>query len=335
MKPDSNKNQKLIKQYPFVSTILNQWMWPLASWYMNANEAKRATDLTIRVEKADGNLMYRRADFVGYDSNSCFLPFEGKHKNQVGRQGEHLFAIDAEGKIINRVAYPRTSEERRISGDVYGWAALWAKSNTAGHYSNPLWKETKYLVWVSIHTWHEDTRSEVSMGCRFGDFVERSVLITIYSAPDCGFEKLQDEASFEENLWLDSKILMNAIFENNREIIAIGGRLDELCRMFQDEVYFDGMKNILDEGEVRGASGQLGSVKVLCAEMCGYDRVMLQDSSSWISFQLRPGQRMMYVLGMGGTLPQLRNLVRSVAKLWHEKHELRNEFKPDRNVSVI
>jgi hypothetical protein len=128
---------------------------------------------------------------------------------------------------------------------------------------------------------------------------------------------------------------MQAFFDNNRDVTIIGGRLDELCRLFQEDVYFNGMKDILDQGNNRGASGQFGSVKVLCAEMCGYDRVMLEDAMSWMSFQLRPEAKMMYVLGMNGTLPQLRNLVKNVIKMWNEKPECRASFVPDKNVSVL
>ncbi len=117
--------------------------------------------------------------------------------------------------------------------------------------------------------------------------------------------------------------------------MSMGGMLYEMCITFQDEVYFDGMKAVLDDGEFRGASGQFGSVKVLCAEMCGYDRVMLEDANSYVTFQLRPGSKHMYVLGQQGTLPQIRNLVRTVVRMWREKPELRAAFKSDKKVSVI
>jgi hypothetical protein len=111
--------------------------------------------------------------------------------------------------------------------------------------------------------------------------------------------------------------------------------LYEMCITFQDEVYFNGMKAILDGSKYRGASGQFGSVKVLAAEMCGYDRVMLEDAVSYVTFQLRPDSEHMYVLGQQGTLPQIRNLVRTVVRMWNRRPELREAFKPDENVSVM
>lgn len=43
----------------------------------------------------------------------------------------------------------------------------------------------------------------------------------------------------------------------------------------------------------------------------------------------------MYVLGQQGTLPQIRNLVRTVVRMWREKPEQRAAFKPDKKVSVM
>lgn len=334
MRPNASKNQDLIKQYPFVAEILSARMEPY-----DGDGGTKVDELTIKVEKADGDLMFRRADNVGLGDSSCIFQFKGNRKDQVMRRGEYFFAIDGKGKIVNRVDWPRNDEERKTTGEVYGWSALWSGRSTFPNgdpcYTDPIWSKVKYLAWVTVEAWHTDTKNDDVPGGRFGEFRDRSVHVTVYGAPECGFEKLQEQSCFAENLYLDSKVLMRAMFDNNRDIMIIGGRLDELCRLFQDEVYFNGMKEVLDKGEYRGASGQFGAVKVLCAEMCGYDRVMLEDSVCWISLQLRPGANMMYVLGMGGTLPQLRNLVKSVVKMWNDKIESRSNFKPDKQVSVM
>ncbi len=129
--------------------------------------------------------------------------------------------------------------------------------------------------------------------------------------------------------------MLRGALDKDHDIVSIGGMLYEMCVTFQEEMYFNGMKDVLDNGEFRGASGQFGAVKVLCAEMCGYDRVMLEDNSSYVTFQLRPGSKHMYVLGQQGTLPQIRNLVRTVVRMWREKPEQRAAFKPDKKVSVM
>ena len=401
-----SKNEKLEKQYPFVGAILNQWMWPLAPWHENLNNAKRADKLTIKVEIADGDLMYRRSNFIGYDNCSAIFAFGGKHKGHIGLRGEHLFAVDGENKIINRLDWPRTQQQKWAKGETYGHLVLWRKEESRGWYSDPIWKQTEYIALVEIETWYEHIQGESDCYQR-GEFLERIVKVTIYRRPKIGFEKLQDQSCLEDNLCLDSKVLLdamledkrdiiaitgqltelgryftdkvynkglrdvligyirgtskqekvlcaefgndgqvvlenldsalllNALFKNNKqEIVAISGQLTELGRLFQDEVYLKGMREVLDNGKVRGASGNLGPVRVLCAEMCGYERVMLENSSCWISLQLRPESKRMYVLGMGGTLPRLRDLVRTAVTMW-AKPEARGTFRSDGNVSVI
>lgn len=335
MNPNASKNRNLIKQYPFVSDILSARMEP-----HDGRGGTSVSDLTIRVEKADGDLMFRRADNVGLGDSSCIFQFKGNRKGQVMRRGEYLFAIDSKERIVNRVNWPRNDEEKRkTDGEVYGWSVLWTErvtfANNKEGYSNSIWNKVKYLVWVTVEAWHADTKNDDVTGGRFGEFKDRSIHITIYGAPDQGFEKLQKESSVYSNLSLDTRVMTRGVIEKDHDIVSIGGMLYEMCITFQDEVYFNGMKEVLDSGEFRGASGQFGTVKVLCAEMCGYDRVMLEDSASYVTFQLHPGSKHMYVLGQQGTLPQIRNLVRTVVRMWREKPELRAAFKPDKNVSVM
>lgn len=329
MKANSSKNQGLLKQYPFVLDVLSYQMEPF-----DGDGGSHVENLTIRVEKADGDLMYRRAENSGLGDGSCIFQMKGNRKDQIMRRGEYFFAVNGKGKIINRVDWPRNDRERNaIGGNIYGNAVLWKTRNKTS-YSNPIWGEIEYLVWATVEAWHKDTKND-NMSERFGELCDRSVHIIIYLKPDCGFEELSRQSCIEDNLCLDSRTLMQAVFNNNRDIMTIGGRLDELCRMFQDDVYFNGMKDVLDQSNNCGASGQFGSVKVLCAEMCGCDRVILEDAVSWISLQLRSEAKMMYVLGMYGTLPQLRSLVKNVVRMWNEKPECRASFVPDKNVYVL
>lgn len=335
MRVNAKKNQDLLKQYPFVSQIIAEPMEPFDDL-----GGAGIDDLTIRVEKADGDLMFRHANNVGLGDSSCIFQFKGNRKDQVMRRGEYLFAVDDKGKILNRVNWPRNDEEQRKTGEViYGWTALWTErftfpGGTRG-YSNPIWNKVKCLVLVTVEAWHMDTRNDDVPSGRFGEFRDRSVHVTIYGEPGQGFEKLQEESSVYTNLSLDIRLMTRGVVEHDYDIVSIGGMLYEMCITFQDEVYFNGMKDVLDNGESRGASGQFGTVKVLCAEMCGYDRVMLEDAASYVTFQLRPGSKHMYVLGQQGTLPQIRNLVRTVVRMWNQKPELRAAFKPDKNVSVM
>lgn len=339
MKKTSKKIQELIGNFPFVSDILLTEMKPLAPLTDCADAENLIDDLTIRIQKADRDLMYRKANNVGLVDSSSFFFTSGGHINQVMKQGEYFFAIDSSGKILNCVNWLRKGEEDWPSGEIYGWAVLWSSRfqfpNGEWGYSNPIWGSVKYLAWVTVQTYHVDTKNDELTGGRFGKFLHRSINITIYGEPDEGFEKLAKNANVYENLFLDNQTVMTGCFEKSLDITRMLGMLDEICISFQDEVYFNGMKQVLDNGEYRGASGQFGAVKVLCVTMCGYERIMLEDHSSYVSFQLRPDSRYMYVLGQNGTLPQIRNLVRTVTRMWNQKPESRETFKPNENVSVF
>ena len=136
-------------------------------------------------------------------------------------------------------------------------------------------------------------------------------------------------------LCLTQDVYTKALVDKDTSLLQIYGCLWELCKMFQEEVWDKGMKMAYDSFSTRGASGSFGGAEVLVAEMCDYHRVMFQDSSCWISFQLRPGGIDMYVLGQNGTLPQLRRLVRGMVKMWMMQPECHVNFKSNKNVGVI
>ena len=340
MKPNAKKNRDLLTQYPFLTAILASPMEPFGI-SSSLRAGSQVDDLAIHVEKADGELMFRSAHNVGLGDSSYIFQLEGARKDQVMRRCEYLFAIDATGRIINRVDWPRNIDEDRLAtGEIYGRTVFWARriifaDGSLGH-ADPIWDQVKYLVWVTVETWHTDTKSnDVLPGGRFGEFRDRSIDITIYGEPQQGFERLEKESSVYTHLSLDTQLMMRGVMRKDHDIISMAGMLYEMCILFQDEVYFNGMKDVLDKSNFRGASGQFDTVEVLCAEMCGYDRVMLEDATSYVTFQLRPDSKHMYVLGQQGTLPRIRHLVKTVVRLWNQDPALRAAFKPDAHVSVV
>lgn len=328
MQPNSQKNRQLLGQYPFLKAILAQAHEPHASGDRPLNTID---SLTIKVEKADGDLMFKQACNTGLGEASSFIGM-GERQGQSGKQGEYLFAVSKDGKLIRVLSWPRNDDERRGLGyEVYGWQVLW------GHreedlFQHSLHEDVEWIVQVGVSAWFDSTKDVFNP---FGEFRSRNVHVIVYSKPKEGFMKLHESSSVYENLYLDSKVLMRGMFHKNTDILTINGQLSELCCLFQDEVYFNGMKEVLDAGKFRGASGQLGPVKVLAVVMCGYDRVMIETPNAWASFQLRPGAKSLYVLGVGGTLPRIRNMVRTACKLWNTNSGARKSFKSDANVSVM
>jgi hypothetical protein len=330
MRVGAQKNQQLLGQYGFLQHIVRFRLEPHVG-EIGDSSCLRIDDLSIKVEKADGDLMYRQAYNVGLGEHSYLIGTQGGERNKIGKQGEYLFAIDAAGYFVRRVNWPRSREEARGKRAPYGYHALWGREVAEGHLTDCLYDEVKYLVWVTVKTWHTPTGDSNQP---FGECCTRLMRVTIYGTPDEGFEALNRNANVYDNLHLSSDVLIEGTLKNDRDIVAISGHLDELCCSFQDEVFFNGMKDILDTGESRGASGQFGATKILAAELCGYDRVMLQNNTCWITYQLRPEGNSMYVLGCGGTLPRIRGLTRSAIDAWKDQKN-REKFLSDKNVHVI
>jgi len=339
MRVDARKNWRLRQQYPFVDQILKQAMEPFRVESADQKGGIFVDDLTIKVERADGDFLYRRGRNTGLGEDSFTFYMRGKHKDHISKCGQYVFAIDRDYKILNRLNFPRNREAARGQSTVHAFYVMWTSQSDDGRLlSNPIHDKTAYLVWVDVKTYHKNTGNDDGSDGRFGECLERSVAITIYLPPKEDFKKLEENSSHWSNLRLDSDILIKAIFENNHDITQMNGCLWELCKFFQDEVWDKGMKQAFEQFEndgVRGASGQFGTTKVLAAELCDYHRVMLQNDDCYISFQLRPGAIDMYVLGEDGTLPQLRQLVRSMVLMWIQQPECHADFNADTNVSVM
>lgn len=333
MRPNSDKNRQLIRQYPFIAKILEIAFERSGS---NDRSAPRVDDLNVRVEKADGDLMYRQANNIGLGDHSFLFTTEPKRKGQVGRRVECILAVNKNGDVLDILYWPRNDEERRGKKEIYASAIFWAtRYLEGGWYSDPYWDMVDNLVWVTVEAWHDDARNDDLPEGRFGELRSRVLDLTIFTKPECGFRELETKSCFEKNLRLSSRRVLAGHLAGNVDIIRMSGMLDEMCLQFGEEVFFAGMKDVLDQGPSRGASGQFGSAKVLAAELCGYDRVMIEDAVSSVTFQRRPDSDGLYVLGMDGTLPQLRSLVRGVIRGWQNDPVARASFRPDGNVRVL
>ncbi|NMB91263.1 hypothetical protein GYA37_00245 [candidate division WWE3 bacterium] len=341
MGTDSLYNQKLIKAYPFVSDILSEQMEP----YNGQDDGRLDNLLIIRVQKADADLMFKRAHNLGLgNSDSCAFSTIRQHEMHIGKRGEYMFAIDNSEKIINRVDWPRDREEQRKADQlcVYASDIFWSQRHER-IYSGSIIEKVKYLVWVTVEAWYTDnkytddkyTGNERGYRSRFGELLSTSIRITIYQEPEQGFEKLLKESNLYESLVLDTRLLQRGLMMRDVDIITMRGMLGEMCITFQDEVYFNGMKEMREKVEFRSASGKFGAVRVLCAEMCGCDFVTLRDVDSQITFRVYSDFTHMHVVGQTGTLPQIRNLVKTVVRMWNQNTEARNAFKTNEDLYVV
>ena len=332
MKPTAQKNQKLIAQYPFLEGIIGAPLDPVTP---DAFDGDTVSDLTIKFEKADANLMYKQGKNTGLEnrngSSSWSMPMEGPRDGQAGKRGHFLFAVDHSGAIINELDWKNEKSKEPI----FSWHVLWGQKFGPDHFSENLYDQVKYLVWVTVEAWYEFIKGFEDTP--FGDFIDRTMAVTVFTAPEQGFSKLQEEANVFEHLWIDNDVIMRGSMRNDHNILYITGMLAELCHQFKTDVYDNGMQEIADSHPKHriAASGQFGPVEVLVAEMCGYERIQLDTDTCNISFQIRPGSTSAYVYGTQGRLPQLREMVRTVIHYWNHREGGRSDFSYNEQVSVM
>lgn len=328
MRPNADKNRKLIKQYPFLATILERDFAPVAP----LENKTQIDNLSIGVRVADANLMYAQAQNVGLQNNtsgqSWITNVKPDGTERYGSQAEYLLAIDENGSIINELSWPETRMSS-LSKSGYARDVFWTNNRSFEVY---LYAVT-YLVWVTVQTWYRAIPDDDWVA---DTFVERSVSITIHKAPKQGFQALEEDANVFDNLFLSSEVLSTGGRQADHHIIMISGMLAELAEFFNSEVYNNGMRDVaLGGGNWASGSGYVGSVRVLIGESCGYERIMLNNATCWLSLQTRNAGQSLYVLGMGGRLPELRNLVKTVITHWNYKADGRAHFSHDSEVYVL
>jgi hypothetical protein len=203
MRRDARKNRNLIKQFPFIEYILKLKMVPDGTNLRLEKDPRCVDGLTIRVQKADGDLLFRQAKNTGLGDSSLIFSTDEDRKDQVMRRGEYLFAVDDRNEILNRLDWPLNEQQAARRYPVYARNVLWATRHPDGHLSDPIWDKVAYLVWVSVSAWHTDTRVDGEPESRFGECLERNVEVTVYRKPDCGFRKLEERSS----IWIRSMSL--------------------------------------------------------------------------------------------------------------------------------
>jgi hypothetical protein len=328
MKLDSNEFSNLTAEYPFLADV--------AKGLARACSAPDNVDFKLTVKEADADLMFKRADNIGVGDDAFMFRLDDKskkYKDLIGRKLEKAFALDSAGRVLVELNWPINRNDKN-NRNIYCQNVFWRHRTVENHLTTPIHDEAASVAWMSCESWHVDKK--VESGDRFGESKLCEIHLTVHRAPSEGFRKLTERANVYENLELTSRTLTDAIFDKDWDINCINGCLYELCVQFQEDVYFNGMKTVLDEKSTRGCSGELGIVKVMSAEMCGYHRVMLEadidGESVWASLQLRPEATGMYVLGCQGTLPRLRKMIRTACREWPTS---KRGFKKDNKVSVM
>lgn len=319
----------LLNQYFFLQKILESDLEPRIP-----KMSEGFHDLSIKVEKIDCKLLFRQAQNAGLGQDNSFTVNLETFISSglIAKKGEYLFALGENNLILNRLDWPKDDAERNRMGEIYAQAVFYTQRDEHGHYSGQIHDQVKFLVWITIHEWHKDTFMEND---RFGQYGHTDVQLTVYKTPDCGIRALHGELDFADHLTLNIGVLMRAAVRHDNQITTLSGRLEELCRLFEDDVYQNGMKELFEAGEHEGASGQFGSIAILCHQASGMLSIRLQDPYCDISLRQYSTQKHMSVRAMNGTLTELRRLIKLMVKMWNEQPECRSSLKTDKEILGI
>lgn len=321
MKPDSKNNKKFLKQFPFLNWLLRQELAPLAG-----KGGVQVDDLTIKVEKADGDLLFRETQDRGCLGDKTISECNGgARKGQVIKRGEHLFAFSEDGEPLNTLAHNENVSSENLP--IYAEQIFWR--NIQGDMrSQPIFKDVKYLVWVTVVAYYKDSGDANDP---YGEFVDRTLEATIYKEPKEGFLKLERDSRLEDHLLLSNGVFMDDALRKNRQLDGVKAHLQELADIFYEFVYCRGMEEILEEVNFKGSSGEFGGVSVKAGWGLGRVGIGLSNSEIELEFQIVDETKVMYMGYVYGRLPAIRQLVMNVVLTWSDE-EARESFGPDKSV---
>jgi hypothetical protein len=248
MTATSSKNRALIKQFPFLETVLE------ATCYYGDSK-KRSVE--IKVERADHYLMFGRAFNFGFTDNRCVVSRDSSRSGQIMRQHEFVIAFDSFGEALNVQHWP---DREKISEHLFFLKEVFFAESCAIH------QKTENLVWVTAKSWHEDKGEECKFpDSRFGDLVDYSVSVTIHRRPKhCGFQELSVEAKLDQHLKLEKVLLEDAKVRIARSGDSAPG----------SNVYRAGTD--IELVEIWGALKELG--RIFCLQLKGFQNESLNDS---------------------------------------------------------
>lgn len=321
MKPDSKKNKKLRKQYPFLESILSMALSPQAG-----NRGAQINDLTIKVKRADGDLLYREAQNRGCLGNNTITDCTNEsRKGQVVKRGEHCFAFSKDGEELNNLPHDDGSVPAGLP--VYVEQIFW-KRITGNSRTGPIFEDVKFLVWLTVEAYYKDNGDKENP---YGEFVDRTLEVTIYKEPKAGFFNLYRNSRLEDHLFLSNKVFMRDAVRRERQLDTLTTRLQELADIFYESVYTQGMEEILEAVDFKGCSGEFGGVSVKATWGLGRVGVGLSNSEIDIEFNIIDETKVMYMNSVYGRLPAIRKLVMNVIQAWTDE-EARKTFGPDKSV---
>lgn len=305
MQPQSpEKIAQLATQFPYIGKLLDE---------RSVNKANKA-EINVTVKRADHDFLFMLG--VQYDGANGSMIHTGKSPLK-GTKRDFLYFIGHDGDLVWKWEYDvRRDDEAHLVVEIIGNVSR----------SQDFMAKVAYCIWVEAYNWFTPpTKGQVQDGIYFGRYRSTDLRIVVYQEPELGWEQLMASANLHQNVTLSTSMLLrgsqqeyNKRVDRYRGFISVSNNLQVLATAFQEEVYFKGLKEIIDQTEMRGMSGQFVDVKVLIYVLAGRIMFTLSDGTndfSIVGAEDETDSTMGYS-GINATYPAARNMVRTVIEYW-------------------
>lgn len=314
-----SKLQQLLCEFPFIESIMN------AHYIPDDSSSLKSGTMDVRVERADGNLMCRSGYGAGVRDGFFLVHVRGRHANQVSQKAEYLFAVGRDNAIINSLMWfncplaneatepPRCGRDIFIVDEIKDGEGRFISAETC-------YSQAKFLVWVTVEAFYASVSGSDHKESRFGEFLGRDVTITIYKEPEGGFEQLCHQSMDQQFMRLNEYMLKNDRPRRDYVLAKLVGRLEELVQQFEGDV--------LNCGLLRTALGDVVMANQFrgISLVAGRGEVALSCPESHLVLSVVEG-RSPQVIRLGGTITQIRHLVKTATAAWNSVEGIQLGFR--------
>ena len=304
-------------------------------WATHVGEEIAALEqVSIRVERADPNLMFRVAKNV---DPPVFLR-EVTDPELTGSRKEYFYPVNTDGVPGERHEWSLTTGFTwgQFVRDIF-------RSHITDWCSDPSFDDllgedpfevVGSIVWVSSTIWHRTRKDHNLMPIGEVEPIRVNIDITVYRAPKQGWRSLYLKADPLVNVTLTG----HSLWPNHRRTDSFRSvaldLLDRLAIKFDAEVMREGLWKII--GGKTSISGVIGDVRVTATYMITQYSISLESGDSQVSFV---GFRQLHHVGfenIQGTLSSVGQMVDKVCAKWSDMsdRERRESLIEDHNESM-
>jgi len=303
---------KLIETYPALNIIIK--------WTQDIQIDNVTPSLSIQVKKADENLMMFRGEYI----DGIRMSLIGEN-GTVGTKRQEAFFVNSKDNIIDMISWSKDVSSR--IKDEIGSGKIISED------------DLKYLILTTTYNYYQEIEDWYEKGLenQMGKRISKKIKIQIYLPPKIGFTKLLKKTDSMENIRLHmndiikSQILSDPIYDN----VLI--EINKLIKKFENDVYLNGLKDIIDKSTMKGMSGNFGSVKLNSFVMAGRIMFTFEKEKDDITFLCAENEipSRMGFHSINATWPTAKSIIKEVIENWENSTTpLGNRMKDDKNLGI-